>query len=132
MNRILVVLTAMLVLSVPAALAAPPADKPGAAAPPGQSAEKAAARAAKKAKRELCKALRTTDPAAYRAQCKKAKNETSAQEEHEENAARKCKAERESMGVEDFKEKYAPTGHPNGANALGKCVSALAKESATD
>jgi hypothetical protein len=39
-----------------------------------------------------------------------------------ENAARKCKAERKSMGEAAFKAKYAPTG----ANAFGKCVSKLA------
>jgi hypothetical protein len=40
-----------------------------------------------------------------------------------ENAARKCKAERKSMGDAPFKAKYAPTGS---ANAFGKCVSKLA------
>ena len=42
-----------------------------------------------------------------------------------ENAARKCKAERKSMGETAFKAKYAPSGS---ANAFGKCVSKLSKE----
>jgi hypothetical protein len=38
-----------------------------------------------------------------------------------ENAARKCKAERKSLGLAPFKAKYGGT-----ANAFGKCVSKLA------
>jgi hypothetical protein len=41
------------------------------------------------------------------------------------NAARKCKAERESMGVEAFRKKYG-TNH-NLMNAFGKCVSTKSK-----
>lgn len=39
-----------------------------------------------------------------------------------ENAARKCKAERKSLGAEPFKAKYGGT-----PNAFGKCVSKLAR-----
>jgi hypothetical protein len=39
-----------------------------------------------------------------------------------ENAARKCKAERKSLGAEAFKTKYGGT-----PNAFGKCVSKLAR-----
>jgi hypothetical protein len=135
MTRILVVLAAALTLSVPAALAVPPEDKPGkSATAPGQTAEKAA----KKALKQKCKALRKSDPAAFKAQCakkEKAKDEDETESEsedaREENAAKKCKAERERIGVEEFKKKYAPPGHPNGANAFGKCVSKLAKEKET-
>jgi hypothetical protein len=137
-TRTLIVIAAFLTLSLPAALAAPPEGKgkpesPGkSAAAPGQSAEKAAAKAAKK----RCQALRKTDPAAYRAQCpkaKKAKDETEDESEadeeaREDNAAKKCKAERERIGVEEFRKLYAPPNHPNGANAFGKCVSKLSKE----
>ena len=60
MSRPLIVIAALLILAVPAALAAPPADKgkpesPGnSAAAPGQSAEKNAAK--------KCKELRGTTP----------------------------------------------------------------------
>ena len=43
----------------------------------------------------------------------------------EEAAAKKCKAERMSMGAEAFKKQYG-TNH-NKANAFGKCVSKLSK-----
>jgi hypothetical protein len=130
-TRTLIVIAAFLTLSLPAALAAPPEGKPGkSATAPGQSAEKAAAKALKK----QCKTLRKTDPAAYRAQCAKAKkakdeDESEAGEDaREDNAAKQCKAERERIGVEEFRKKYAPPTHPNGANAFGKCVSKLSKE----
>ena len=139
MTRTLVVVAAFLALSVSAALAAPPEDKPGkSAAAPGQSAEKTAQKALKK----QCKELRKTNPSAFQAQCaslkakkeKKAKDESESEteaDEARENAAKKCKAERASMGVEAFKNEYGT--NPNKANAFGKCVSKLAKEkSATD
>lgn len=148
MARILIVLAAFLTLSLPAALAAPPEgkgkpEKPGkSAAAPGQSADK---NAAKKCKAE--RAAMTAD--AYRtkyksnglgkciaAQKQKAKKDKAKSDEEdeadetkaEENAAKKCKAERESLGPEEFKKRYAPPGHPNGANAFGKCVSKLSKK----
>ena len=42
------------------------------------------------------------------------------------NAARQCKAERNSLGVGPFRAKYGSTA--NDRNAFGKCVSKLAKE----
>ena len=41
------------------------------------------------------------------------------------NAARKCKAERKSLGAEPFKAKYGT--NPSKSNAFGKCVSKLAQ-----
>jgi hypothetical protein len=137
--RPLVVIAAFLCLAVPAALAAPPADKgkpesPGnSAAAPGQSAENAA---------KKCKTERAAGAAAFKARygskglgkCiaalkQKAGDDDEAKEddEAEENAAKKCKKEREDIGAVAFKNRYAPTNHPNGANAFGKCVSKLAK-----
>ena len=46
----------------------------------------------------------------------------------DKNAAKKCKAERTRLGVEEFRKKYASPNHPNGANAFGKCVSAQQKK----
>jgi hypothetical protein len=43
----------------------------------------------------------------------------------DKNAAKACKAERATMGVAAFKEKYGTNA--NKANAFGKCVSKLAK-----
>jgi hypothetical protein len=132
--RPLVVIAAFLCLAVPAALAAPPADKgkpesPGkSAAAPGQSAEKDAAR--------KCKTERAAGAAAFKARygsnglgkCIAAlKQKVEDDDVAEENAAKKCKKERDDIGAVAFKNRYAPTNHPNGANAFGKCVSKLAK-----
>ena len=151
MTRTLIVIAAFLTLSVPAALAVPPAGKgkpenPGnSQSAPGQSAEKNAAKA--------CKAERGTTAesmAAFRARygtnankanafgkcvsgkVKKAKEqEAEEQGEARENAAKKCKAERGTTAqtIEAFKDKYGTNA--NNANAFGKCVSKLAKAQTT-
>jgi hypothetical protein len=54
-----------------------------------------------------------------------AKQKTDEQEQSTLNAARTCKAERDSLGVQAFNEKYG-TNH-NKRNAFGKCVSHYAK-----
>ena len=146
MTRTLIVLAAFLTLSVPAALAVPPAgkgkpEKPGnSQSAPGQSAEKNAAK--------KCKAERGTTAqsiAAFKEEygtnankanafgkcvsgkVKKAEEqEAEEQEEARENAAKKCKAERESMGLQKFKDEYGTNA--NKANAFGKCVSEKAKK----
>ena len=148
MTRTLIVIAAFLTLSLPAAVAAPPEGKgkpesPGkSAAAPGQSAEKNAAK--------KCKAERASMSAAeFKAKYKsnglgkciaaqkqktkkdKAKDDEAEETEAEENAARLCKAERDRIGLEEFKKKYAPPGHPTGANAYGKCVSGLSKKATT-
>jgi hypothetical protein len=46
-----------------------------------------------------------------------------------QNAAKACKAERAAMGVEAFKARHGKNA--NKANALGKCVSKLAKTKTT-
>jgi hypothetical protein len=147
MTRTLIVIAAFLSLAGTAALAAPPADKgkpesPGASASaPGHSADKNAAK--------KCKAQRKNDAAGFAGQwgtkhnaygrcvstLSKAKTKAEDDEDEneaneskaEDNAAKKCKAERDKIGLTEFKKKYAPTNHPNGANAFGKCVSKLAK-----
>ena len=150
MTRTLIVIAAFLTLSVPAALAVPPADKgkpenPGKSqSAPGQSAEKNAAKA--------CKAERGTTAQSVAAfkerygtnankanafgKCvsgkakakKEAAAEDAAEERAEENAAKKCKAERgtTAQSIEAFKQKYGT--NPNKANAFGKCVSKLSKQ----
>lgn len=47
----------------------------------------------------------------------------------EKNAAKKCKAERLSMGVDAFRAKHGTNA--NKTNAFGKCVSKLAKKATT-
>ncbi len=139
MKRMLIVVAASLVLSVPTALAVPPAGKgkpesPGnSAAAPGQSAEKNAAK--------KCKALRGTtagSTSAFKEQygtnankanafgkCVSAMEKKAESAEATENAAKKCKAERE-LSVTAFKTKYGTNA--NNANAFGKCVSAAVKK----
>jgi len=68
-------------------------------------------------------------PAAYAASSsnEKPKPATAAQAQNaDKNAATKCKAERQSMGVEAFQKKYG-TNH-NLRNAFGKCVSSKSKD----
>ena len=148
MTRTLIVLASVLALSVPAALAAPPAGKgkpesPGkSAAAPGQSDEKNAAKKCKAERARGAQAFMTkygTNPnksnafgKCVAAQEKKAEaaetDAAKAAEEARENAAKKCKKERAELGLEEFRKRYAPPGHPTGANAFGKCVSKHAKK----
>jgi hypothetical protein len=68
-------------------------------------------------------------PAAYAVASSEqnAKPATTAQAQNaDENAAKLCKAERASMGVEAFQKKYG-TNH-NLRNAFGKCVSSKSKD----
>jgi ABC-type microcin C transport system permease subunit YejB len=141
MKRTLIIAAALLSLSVSAALAAPPADN-GKPASPGQSAN-APGQSADKNAAKKCKAERGTTEqsiAAFKekygtnknkanafgkcvsAQVKKAEEQ---QEAAEENAAKKCKAERGTteQSIAAFKDKYGTNA--NKANAFGKCVSKL-------
>jgi hypothetical protein len=143
-TRALVVIAAFLVVSLPAALAAPPEGKgkpesPGkSAAAPGQQADKNASKS--------CKAERATNPEAFETKygtnpnkanafgkcvsgkAKKAGESADADEARENAAAKTCKAERAS-NPEAFKTKYGTNA--NKANAFGKCVSKLAKKATT-
>lgn len=141
MKRSLIVVIAFLSLAVSAALAAPPADKgkpesPGkSATAPGSSATKNAAKVCKAEREtlgvEAFKGKYGTNPNKANAfgKCVSGtakKTEAAAEQtEAEKNAAKKCKAERESLGVQAFKDKYGTNA--NKANAFGKCVSKLAK-----
>ena len=141
MTRILIVAAAFLALSVPVALAVPPADNgkpdsPGnSAAAPGQQAEKNAAKKCKDMRKNNAASFTTlygTKKNAYgkcvSAQTKlESETEAEAAEDAKENAAKACKQERDDLGLAEFKKKYALSAHPNGANAYGKCVSKLAK-----
>ena len=149
MTRTLTVIAAFLTLSVPAALALPPADKgkpedPGKSqSAPGQSAEKNAAKACKAERGTTAQSIaafkeryRTNANKANafgkcvsgKAKAKKEAAEDAAEEKAEENAAKKCKAERgtTAQSIEAFKQKYGT--NPNKANAFGKCVSKLSKQ----
>ena len=149
MTRILIVLAAFLTLSLPAALAAPPPGKgkpasPGnSAAAPGQSADK---NASKKCKAERASMGVDAFKLKYGTNANKAnafgkcvsgtakksgddEEDEAEQQEARENAAKKCKAERTTLGVEPFKAKYGTNA--NKANAFGKCVSKLAQQATT-
>jgi hypothetical protein len=68
-------------------------------------------------------------PAAYAAASsnEKPKSATAAQAQSaDKNAAKACKAERASMGVEAFQKKYGT--NKNLKNAFGKCVSSKSKD----
>ena len=75
------------------------------AAPPPDKAERKAERQAAKAERQAARAER---------------------KEARTNAARECRAEREEMGVEAFREQYGTNA--NKRNAFGKCVSGKVKQ----
>jgi len=141
MKRTLIVVVAFLGLAGSAALAAPPADKgkpenPGNSAnAPGQSAEQ---NAAKWCKAERQKLGVDTFKQTYGTNNNKAnafgkcvsgrvkKTEEQAEKrEADENAAKWCKAERQKLGVDTFKQTYGTNA--NKANAFGKCVSKRVK-----
>jgi hypothetical protein len=65
-------------------------------------------------------------PAAYAAAPDKEKPATAPARGSEESAARACKAERQSLGLEAFQKQYG-TNH-NLRNAYGKCVSSKSKD----
>jgi hypothetical protein len=141
MKRTLIVIAAFLSLAVSAALAAPPVDK---GKPEKDKQNKQAQAGAQDKAAKKCKAERASNAAAFRAnygsnglgkciagQKTKSKDEKSgdndeADKKAEENAAKKCKAEREKLGVQAFKDSYGTNA--NKANAFGKCVSKLAKQ----
>jgi hypothetical protein len=148
MARKLLVVAALLSLAVPAAFAAPPAGKgkpeknkpakSGSATSQAQSADK---NASKKCKAERAAMGVEEFKANYGTNANKAnafgkcvsgkvKPEAEAQEQVEENAAKKCKAERgtTSASIAAFKEHGT---NKNEANAFGKCVSKLAKTKTT-
>jgi hypothetical protein len=145
--RSLVVIGALLSLAVSAALAAPPADKgkpdkpkpAKSASAPGQSTDKNAAKACK-AEREKLGAQAFGDKygtnpnkanafgkcvSGLSSKGKSDDDDADKDEQAEQNAAKQCKAEREKLGAQAFKDKYG-TNH-NKANAFGKCVSKIAK-----
>jgi len=131
--RTLIVIAALLTLAASTALAAPPAGKgkhesSGAAAAAGQSTEK---------KSKKCKAERASTGANAFGKCVSSKDKAKGDDQDEaeaaneaneskaeDNAAKKCKAER-AMGIDAFKARHGT--NPNKANAFGKCVSKLAK-----
>ena len=152
MTRTLIVIAALLTLSVPAALAVPPADKgkpekPGKSqSAQGQSAEKSAAKACKAERGATAQSIAAfkerygtnANKANAFGKCvsgkakakakKDAEAEDEAEQKAEENAAKKCKAERgtTAQSIEAFKQKYGT--NKNKANAFGKCVSKLSKQ----
>ena len=144
MTRLLLIV-ALFCVAVPAAFAVPPAGKgkPEKSQAASQGAEKKAAKAACKAERALIGAQAFSDKYGTNAnkknaigtclskkakKAKKADDEDEADDEAkgaaEENAAKKCKAER-ALDAQAFSGKYG-TNH-NKRNAFGKCVSKLAK-----
>jgi len=148
MRRTLIVIASALVIGVPAALAAPPAhkDKPDKKDDATtQTAGQSAQNAAQTCKTERSKLGEDAFKAKYGTNANKAnafgkcvsgastsKKEGDDEDENgateskaEQNAAKKCKAERKQLGEDAFKAKYGT--NPNKANAFGKCVSKLAK-----
>jgi hypothetical protein len=137
-TRALIVIAASLILAVPVALAAPPADKgkpenPGkSTAAPGQSAEKNAAKACKAERGTTAQSI-TAFKEKYGTNANKANafgkcvsgKAKQDDDEAEDAAAKKCKAERgtTAQSIDAFKQKYGTNA--NKANAFGKCVSKL-------
>lgn len=120
MKRFLIV-AALVVLALPATLAASPADEVNAAR------ECKAERAAMGV--DLFKAKYGTNANKSNAFGKcVSKTAKELKEQHAQdaaNAAKECKAERTQLGVDAFNEKYGT--NPNKKNAFGKCVSEKVK-----
>ena len=145
MTRTLIVIAAFLTLSVPAALAVPPADKgkpekPGKSqSAPGQSAEKNAAKKCK-AERENDRGRGVQDGThgeqgervrqvrlGARRRRPRTTRTTRPSRRRTRTRPRSARRERETRsGLETFKTKYGTNA--NKANAFGKCVSKLAKK----
>jgi hypothetical protein len=144
----LLTISALLVLAVPAAYAAPPEGK-GKPENPGKSQAAATQQSSTDNAAKACKAERGTTAdsrAAFREKygtnvnkanafgkcvsmkAKALEQQAEAEEEAEENAAKLCKAERGTTESSKaaFREKYGT--NVNKANAFGKCVSKRAKE----
>ena len=103
--KTLLVAAAALLLAVPAALATPPAGHGNQGTPPGQ---------AKKSGNQGDTGSNASSGSTTDAQ---------------KNAAKLCKAERESLGAPAFADKYGTNA--NKRNAFGKCVSQHAKHQGT-
>jgi hypothetical protein len=152
MARYLIVVAAFLSLAVPAALAAPPADKgkPEKNKPAKSESATTQGAADDKNAAKKCKAERTAmGVAAFKiaygtnankanafgkcvsGKVKKDEEAAEAEQQAEENAAKKCKAERgtTSASIAAFKENHGT--NKNKANAFGKCVSKLLKAPAS-
>jgi hypothetical protein len=133
----LLTITALLALVVPAAFAAPPDGK----GKPENAASASATQQATENAAKKCKAERQsmgaqafaneygTNPNKRNAFGKcvsgQKKEELEAQQATE-NAAKKCKAERQSMGAQAFADEYGTNA--NKRNAFGKCVSQKANQ----
>jgi ABC-type microcin C transport system permease subunit YejB len=152
MPRILIVVAVFLSLAVPAALAAPPADKGKPdktkgenADHPSQSTDKNAAKACKAERGTTAQSIaafkekygtnankanafgKCVSGMAKKLEAQATEDENEAEAQAEKNAAKVCKAERgtTAQSIAAFKEKYGT--NKNKANAFGKCVSKLAK-----
>lgn len=131
----LITLVALFCLSVPAALAAPPA---------GQGQQGQGNQGSSPNPSQLCQEqLRVMGAANFRSAYapngngknafgKCVSRQTQLVATSAENATKACKAERASMGIPAFNDKYGPTNHPNKRNAFGKCVSRKAQEASED
>jgi Ni/Co efflux regulator RcnB len=155
MPRILIVIAAFLSLAVPAALAAPPADKgkPEKTKPEkveqSQSVDKNAAKVCKTERGSTAQSIaafkakygtnankanafgKCVSGMAKKLEAQAAEDQNEADTQAEKNAAKACKAERgdTAQSIAVFKEKYGT--NKNKANAFGKCVSKLAKAKST-
>jgi len=95
-------------------------------------------KADKRAAKQECKAERQADRAAFKEQhgsfgkCVSAATRQNKAERKaaRSNAAQDCRAEREEMGTDAFREAYGSNG--NTRNAFGKCVSSKVKEELED
>jgi hypothetical protein len=119
MKKITVTLALISALAVPAA----------AAAKPDHSDRRAAHKECKQLRgktRATREGFRATYHSMSRCVRQKAAEEEAERKEARDNAAQECKAERKSLGPDDFAEKYGE--NRNGKNAFGKCVSTRAKQ----
>jgi hypothetical protein len=120
MNKLTVIAVGLIAaLSLPAAVAAKPSDR-----------DRQAAQKQCKLERGKTRATREAFKAKYRSMSRcvreNATEEEAERQQAKSNAAKDCKAERQSLGVQAFAEKYG--ANKNKKNALGKCVSAKARE----
>jgi hypothetical protein len=138
--KILLTASLLVALSVPAASAAPPEGKGKPEKTKAATAQQADENAAKRCKAERQQMGAAAFAGEYGTNGNKrnafgkcvsraTRDETEAEQEdaeNDENAAKRCKAERQAMGAARFADEYGT--NPNKRNAFGKCVSRKSKQ----
>jgi superfamily II DNA helicase RecQ len=126
MKRILTLTGALAALALPAVVVANPTSTDSSNAAKECKAERGTAAATREAFALKYGTNHSRRNAFGKCVSRKSREEESQREHAADKAAKQCKAERDSLGVQAFQEKYGTNKKKH--NAFGKCVSQRAKE----